>query len=128
MRAGIVTATPENKRSPRSPRLRSELESGVERRAVGLPLGVQVLVGANSAALTVAHACSASVVRVKGFVFAHAALTRHNRGVPRVPFGPRRITEAAGRLLDTDARSGRDTDMSTAGHGRSSRNRRYLVP
>lgn len=29
MRAGIVTATPENKRSPRSPTLRSELESDV---------------------------------------------------------------------------------------------------
>jgi predicted TIM-barrel enzyme len=37
-----------------------------ERRAVGLPLGVQVLVGANSAALAVAHACSATFVRVKG--------------------------------------------------------------
>jgi len=47
---------------------------GVEvRRAAGLPLGVQILAGANSAALAVAHACGASFVRVEGFVFAHVA-------------------------------------------------------
>lgn len=38
-----------------------------ERRASGLPLGVQVLVGANSAALAVAHPCSASFVPCQGF-------------------------------------------------------------
>ncbi len=43
------------------------------RRAVPLPLGVQVLAGANSAAMAVAHACGASFVRVEGFVFAHVA-------------------------------------------------------
>ncbi len=43
------------------------------RRAAGLPLGVQILAGANSAALAVAHACGASFVRVEGFVFAHVA-------------------------------------------------------
>lgn len=43
------------------------------RRAVPLPLGVQVLAGANRAALAVAHACGASFVRVEGFVFAHVA-------------------------------------------------------
>lgn len=43
------------------------------RRAVALPLGVQVLAGANTSALAVALACGASFVRVEGFVFAHVA-------------------------------------------------------
>lgn len=43
------------------------------RRAIALPLGVQVLAGANSSALAVAHSCGASFVRVEGFVFAHVA-------------------------------------------------------
>jgi len=43
------------------------------RREVGLPLGVQVLAGANHAALAVALACDACFVRVEGFVFAHVA-------------------------------------------------------
>jgi membrane complex biogenesis BtpA family protein len=43
------------------------------RRAAALPLGVQILAGANTAALAVAHACGASFVRVEGFVFAHVA-------------------------------------------------------
>jgi len=43
------------------------------RRAVSLPLGVQVLAGANREALAVAHACGARFVRVEGFVFAHVA-------------------------------------------------------
>jgi len=43
------------------------------RRAVALPLGVQVLAGANSSCLAVALACGASFVRVEGFVFAHVA-------------------------------------------------------
>ena len=43
------------------------------RRAVPLPLGIQVLAGANSSALAVALACCASFVRVEGFVFAHVA-------------------------------------------------------
>jgi len=43
------------------------------RNAVALPLGVQVLAGANTSALAVAHACGASFVRVEGFVFAHVA-------------------------------------------------------
>ena len=47
---------------------------GVEvRRAAGLPIGVQILAGANSAAMAVAHAFGASFVRVEGFVFAHVA-------------------------------------------------------
>ena len=43
------------------------------RRATALPLGIQVLAGANSCALAVALACGASFVRVEGFVFAHVA-------------------------------------------------------
>jgi membrane complex biogenesis BtpA family protein len=43
------------------------------RRATPLPLGIQVLAGANRAAVAVAHACGASFVRVEGFVFAHVA-------------------------------------------------------
>ena len=43
------------------------------RAAVALPLGVQVLAGANSSSLAVALACGASFVRVEGFVFAHVA-------------------------------------------------------
>ena len=42
-------------------------------RAVRVPLGVQVLAGANTAAVGVALACGASFVRVEGFVFAHVA-------------------------------------------------------
>ena len=43
------------------------------RHAVTLPVGIQVLAGANSGALAVALACGASFVRVEGFVFAHVA-------------------------------------------------------
>jgi membrane complex biogenesis BtpA family protein len=43
------------------------------RRASGLPMGVQILAGANKAAMAVAHACGACFVRVEGFVFAHVA-------------------------------------------------------
>jgi membrane complex biogenesis BtpA family protein len=43
------------------------------RRASGLPLGVQVLAGANQSALAVANACGACFVRAEGFVFAHVA-------------------------------------------------------
>jgi membrane complex biogenesis BtpA family protein len=43
------------------------------RRSVALPLGVQVLAGANREALAVAAACGAAFVRVEGFVFAHVA-------------------------------------------------------
>jgi membrane complex biogenesis BtpA family protein len=43
------------------------------RRAVPLPLGIQVLAAANEEALAVALACGAAFVRVEGFVFAHVA-------------------------------------------------------
>ena len=41
--------------------------------AVALPIGVQVLAGANKEALAVAKAIGAAFVRVEGFVFAHTA-------------------------------------------------------
>ncbi len=43
------------------------------KRETQLPLGIQVLAGANREALAVAHACGAEFVRVEGFVFAHVA-------------------------------------------------------
>jgi membrane complex biogenesis BtpA family protein len=43
------------------------------RRASALPLGIQILAGANRAALAIAHACGASFIRAEGFVFAHVA-------------------------------------------------------
>jgi len=43
------------------------------RKSVELPLGIQVLAGANESAVAVALACDASFVRVEGFVFAHVA-------------------------------------------------------
>lgn len=43
------------------------------RAAADLPLGVQVLAGANREALAVALGCGAAFVRVEGFVFAHVA-------------------------------------------------------
>jgi uncharacterized protein len=43
------------------------------RRAVDVPLGVQILAGANRAALAVAHAAGASYIRAEGFVFASIA-------------------------------------------------------
>lgn len=43
------------------------------RQAVALPLGVQVLAGANRAALAVAHAAGCRFIRAENFVFAHVA-------------------------------------------------------
>lgn len=43
------------------------------RAAVDLPLGVQVLAGANQAALAVAHSAGAQFIRAEGFVFAAVA-------------------------------------------------------
>jgi membrane complex biogenesis BtpA family protein len=43
------------------------------RREVALPLGVQILAGANREAIAVAQASGADFVRVEGFVFAHVA-------------------------------------------------------
>jgi membrane complex biogenesis BtpA family protein len=43
------------------------------RREVPLPLGIQVLAGANREALAIALASGASFIRAEGFVFAHVA-------------------------------------------------------
>ena len=43
------------------------------RRDVNLPLGLQILAGANREALASAHASGADFVRVEGFVYAHVA-------------------------------------------------------
>ena len=43
------------------------------RSATKLPLGVQVLAGANCAAIAVAHAADCQFIRAEGFVFAHVA-------------------------------------------------------
>jgi membrane complex biogenesis BtpA family protein len=43
------------------------------RRVASLPLGVQILGGANRAALATALACDADFVRIESFVFAHVA-------------------------------------------------------
>jgi membrane complex biogenesis BtpA family protein len=43
------------------------------KRAASLPLGIQVLAGANREALAVAQASGADFVRAEGFVFAHVA-------------------------------------------------------
>ena len=43
------------------------------RRATDLPLGVQVLAGANRSAVAIALSVGAAFVRVEGFVFAHVA-------------------------------------------------------
>ena len=43
------------------------------KREIALPLGVQVLAGANREALAVAHASGADFIRAEGFVYAHVA-------------------------------------------------------
>ena len=47
--------------------------SAAVRNAVALPLGIQVLAGANTSSMAVAHAAGANFVRVEGFAFAHVA-------------------------------------------------------
>ncbi|MBM4022058.1 MAG: BtpA/SgcQ family protein [Planctomycetes bacterium] len=54
------------------------------RRAVPVPLGIQVLAAANEEAIAVALACGASFVRVEGFVFAHVA----DEGLVEADAGP----------------------------------------
>ena len=43
------------------------------KREIRLPLGIQVLAGANREALAVAHAAGADFIRAEGFVYAHVA-------------------------------------------------------
>jgi hypothetical protein len=54
------------------------------RRAVSLPLGVQVLAAANREALAIALACGAAFVRAEAYVFAHVA----DEGVLSAQAGP----------------------------------------
>ena len=42
-------------------------------RAIKIPFGIQILAGANNAALAVAAATGAAFIRAEGFVFAHVA-------------------------------------------------------
>ncbi|HEV2765868.1 MAG TPA: BtpA/SgcQ family protein [Pyrinomonadaceae bacterium] len=49
------------------------LVSRAVKEAARLPVGVQILAGANRAALAVAHAAGLDFVRVEGFSFAHVA-------------------------------------------------------
>jgi membrane complex biogenesis BtpA family protein len=84
---------------------------GVEiRRAVALLLGVQILAGANLAAMAVAHACSAAFVRVEGLVFAHVAdegiiessageLLRYRRAIGRIKCGSSPISRRSTRRM-----------------------------
>lgn len=65
------------------------------RRRVDVPLGVQILAGANLAAVAVAQACGGQFARVEGFVFAHLA----DEGL---------IEADAGRLLRYRRRIGAD--------------------
>ncbi|MFM8312767.1 MAG: BtpA/SgcQ family protein, partial [Deltaproteobacteria bacterium] len=43
------------------------------RKVVSIPIGIQILAGANEAALSVAQAVGADFIRVEGFVFSHIA-------------------------------------------------------
>ena len=43
------------------------------KHATDLPLGMQILAGANRSSIAAAHACGASFIRAEGFVFAHVA-------------------------------------------------------
>ena len=45
----------------------------VIRSAVDCPIGIQVLAGANQAALSIAHCCGLEFIRAEGFVHAHVA-------------------------------------------------------
>lgn len=49
------------------------LAAGEVRRRIDLPLGVQVLAGANQAALDIAVTCDLDFIRVEGFAWAHVA-------------------------------------------------------
>ena len=54
------------------------------RREIGLPIGVQILAGANEEALSVAYAGGADFIRAEGFVFAHTA----DEGIMQACAGP----------------------------------------
>ena len=54
------------------------------RRELKLPLGIQILAGANEAALSVAYAGGADFIRAEGFVFSHTA----DEGIMNACAGP----------------------------------------
>lgn len=84
------------------------------RRAAALPLGIQVLAGANECALAVAHACGAAFVRVEGFVFAHVA----DEGLIEASAGPllryRRAIGAEGVRVFADIKKKHSAHSITA--------------
>ncbi len=51
----------------------TRIVTAVRQATPGLPCGVQILAGANQAALAVAHACGAHFIRCEGYVFGHLA-------------------------------------------------------
>jgi membrane complex biogenesis BtpA family protein len=84
------------------------------RRAVPLPLGVQVLAGANVEAVAVAQACGAAFVRVEGLVFAHVA----DEGIIEASAGPllryRRAIGAGGVRVFADIKKKHSAHAITA--------------
>ena len=84
------------------------------RSAIDLPLGIQVLAGANTSAVAVALACGASFVRVEGFVFAHIA----DEGLIEATAGPllryRRATGADDVRIFADVKKKHSAHAITA--------------
>jgi membrane complex biogenesis BtpA family protein len=84
------------------------------RRASALPLGIQILAGANLASMAVAHACGAAFVRAEGFVFAHVA----DEGVIEASAGEllryRRAIGAAGVRVFADIKKKHSAHAITA--------------
>lgn len=85
------------------------------RGAVSLPLGVQVLAGANREAIAVAHAAGCQFVRCEGFVFAHVA----DEGLmPEADAGPllryRRLIGAEGIAIIADVKKKHSAHAITA--------------
>jgi membrane complex biogenesis BtpA family protein len=72
------------------------------KREAALPVGVQVLAGANREALAIAHAASADFIRVEGFVFAHVADEGLIDGCAGELLRYRRAIDAGGVLIFAD--------------------------
>lgn len=88
---------------------------GAVRAAVSLPLGVQVLAGANREAIAVAHACCCQFVRCEGFVYSHVA----DEGLmPEADAGPllryRRAIGAEGIAIIADVKKKHASHAITA--------------
>ena len=85
------------------------------RRAVSLPLGVQVLAGANRQAVAVAQASGCQFVRCEGFVFSHVA----DEGLmPEADAGPllryRRMIDAEAIAILADVKKKHSSHAITA--------------